>query len=129
MQEGWRLPHMGMEDVGLGPRCNYIRSLIFVESVTGLCSPSLCWSARLSICAREARSTSGSMSRVVAVLVATLPLPALLVLLIVHDIKTRRRPHLATVLAILFAVVARPVALAIGNSTFGQAFTAGLYAP
>jgi hypothetical protein len=69
------------------------------------------------------------MSRVVAVLVANLPLLALLAMLIVHDIKTRRRPHLATVLAILFAVVARPVALAIGNSTFGQAFTAGLYAP
>jgi hypothetical protein len=69
------------------------------------------------------------MSRVVAVLVAQLPLLALLALLIVYDFRTRRRPHAATVLGILFAVAARPVALAIGNSSFGQAFTAALYAP
>src|SRR5262245_53796234 len=68
-------------------------------------------------------------SRVVAVLVANLPVLVLLGLLIAHDIKTRRRPHLATVLAILFAIAVRPIALAIGNSTFGQAFTSGLYAP
>jgi hypothetical protein len=69
------------------------------------------------------------LGRGVAVLAANLPLLALLALLIVYDVKTRRRPHIATVLAILFAVAARPVALAIGNSAFGQAFTAGLYTP
>ena len=69
------------------------------------------------------------LGRGAAVLVANVPLLVLLALLIVYDIKTRRRPHPATVLAILFAIAARPVALAIGNTTFGQAFTAGLYGP
>lgn len=65
----------------------------------------------------------------VANLVPLLLFLALLGLVIVYDVKTRRLPHFATVLGILFAVAARPVAFAIGNSAFGEAFTAALYAP
>ena len=65
----------------------------------------------------------------VANLVPLLLFLALLGLLILHDLKTRRRPHSATVLAILFAIATRPIALIIGSSAFGQAFTAGLYVP